>query len=198
MSFGNLFAGSQENNKVRSKGLPKGSHLVAINSIGMQKTRSKGRMAEFRYIVLQTNNPAVSVGDEFGEVFYPEDTSDPDLIELGRGRLRALVRAIAGLPQNASPEEVSKAWDEMVGDGNPARGVKTRVTGTDQVSKKGNAFVAIVHESVDQTEEEIAETRRLIENAQIGAKSDVKGSPGAPSSEEEVPAGIAARLAGKY
>lgn len=189
--FGNLFSSSSENQSVKQPKLPSGVHLLAVVAIGVKDSRPpRGRRAEFRFTVLQSTNPDVVVGSEYGDVFFPEDTSQPDTLETNRGRLRALTRAIAGLPVNAEPDEISAAWSEMSGGGQSARGVKLRCTGTDLESKRGNPFVAYIYESVPQTDEDIVETRRQIDNASVENKAAESMKASAP-----VPPGIAARLA---
>lgn len=199
MSFGDLFSSASEDQKVRGEKPKSGVHLLGVANIKLQATRKLGRMAEFRFVVLKTTNPEMEIGSQVVEVFFPEDTRDPDLIEANRGRLRSMVRAVAGLPNNASPEEVSDAWEDMSDEAQSARGVKVRCTGTDLVSKKGLPFVGCTYESLPQTEEDIKATRAQIESvsfeSQAVAEMNKGGLPDVLAEPvNELPPGLAARL----
>jgi len=197
MSFGDLFSSSTEDQKVKGPKPLSGTHLLALTSVKMQKTRNVGRMAEFRFVVLKTTNPEMAVGSECVEPFFPENTKDPDTLEANRGRLRAMVRAIAKLPNNAAPEEVSEAWEAMVDETQPARGVKVRCTGTDLESKKGNAFVACTYEAVTQSDEDIKATRAQIESVSFEAKAEAAMKP-EPKESKPSKSGLPPALAARF
>lgn len=170
LNFAKMFSSAAES-PGREKGLTIGDHVLAVNIVEAKESRENGRFGRVQMVLLSSSDQTLSKGATYGEVFFIEMGKDK---KTHQGRLRQMIRAIAKLPDSATPDDVEAAWillcDKVK---QPGRGMVVKAQGIQRVSKtSGKPYVATSYESVPQTAAEIVEMRKWVEAAMVGKEAE--------------------------
>jgi hypothetical protein len=170
LNFAKMFSSAAES-PGREKGLTIGDHVLAVNFVESKESRENGRFGRVQMVLLSSSDQTLSKGSTYGEVFFIEMGKDK---KTHQGRLRQMIRAIAKLPDSATPEEIEAAWALLVDKvKQPGRGIVVKAQGIQRTSKTtGKPYVATSYESVPQTPAEIVEMRKWVEASMAGKTTD--------------------------
>jgi hypothetical protein len=179
--------GDAKEGNERTEKVPAGTHVLAINKCDLVQTRKHGIGASYTFTAISSTNPDVKPGTTYGEMFFVQHP-DGDMASMATGRMRKLVRALMDLDANASADQVKEAGSQLfASDGKTGRGIRVKCGATlsEKKDKNGVPYVHTAYESIEQTDEEIAATRKLIESASfapvVTASVDKTAEPAKPN-----------------